>query len=200
MAVVADEELARVAEIVTQSLRFYRDPGKPTVVRIEEMVDSALSLYRARIASAEIDVERDFRDCSPIVAMTGELRQVILHLIGNAVDAMGRGGRLMIRTANARQHSNGSLEGVRLTVADTGPGISPVVRNSLFEPFVTTKDSTKAGLGLWLSSQIVHRHGGTIQVKSRVLRPFSGTVFSVFLPLTFQFAPQADGLDGINVA
>ena len=122
MAEVADEELARVAEIVTQTLRFYRDPGKPTVVRIEEMVDSALALYRARIASAEIEVERDFRDCLPIVAMTGELRQVILNLIGNAVDAIGRGGRLMIRTANARQHSNGSLQGVRLTIADTGPG------------------------------------------------------------------------------
>ena len=188
MAEVADEELARVAEIVTQSLRFYRDPGMPNVVRIEEMVDSALALYRARIASAEIEVERDFRDCLPIVAMTGELRQVILHLIGNAVDAIGRGGRLMIRTANARQHSNGSPQGVRLTIADTGPGISPVVRNSLFEPFVSTKEDTKAGLGLWLSSQIVRKHGGTIQVKSRVLPRPSGAVFSVFLPLASQIA------------
>ncbi len=183
MAEIADQELARVAEIVTQSLRFYRDPGMPNVVRIEEVVDSALALYRARIASAEIDVERDFRDCSPIVAMTGELRQVVLHLIGNAVEAIGRDGRLIIRTANARQHSNGSLSGVRLTIADTGPGISPAIRNSLFEPFVSTKEDTKAGLGLWLSSQIVRKHGGTIQVKSRVLPRPSGAVFSVFSSL-----------------
>lgn len=188
MAEIADQELARVAEIVTQSLRFYRDPGMPNVVRIEEVVDSALALYRARIASAEIDVERDFRDCSPIVAMTGELRQVVLHLIGNAVEAIGRDGRLIIRTANARQHSNGSLSGVRLTIADTGPGISPAIRNSLFEPFVSTKEDTKAGLGLWLSSQIVRKHGGTIQVKSRVLPRPSGAVFSVFLPLASQIA------------
>jgi signal transduction histidine kinase len=190
MAEIADQELARVAEIVTQSLRFYRDPGEPTVVRIEAVVDSALALYRARIASAEIEVERDFHDCSPIVAMAGELRQVALHLIGNAVDAIGRCGRLRIRAANARQHNDGSLQGVRLTIADTGSGISPVVRNSLFEPFVSTKEDTKAGLGLWLISQIVRKHGGTIQVKSRALPPHSGTVFSVFLPLASQIAPS----------
>jgi signal transduction histidine kinase len=186
MAETAGQELARVAEIVTQTLRYYRDPSKPTVVHIEEMVDSALTFYRARIASAEIEVERDFRNCSPIVAMAGELRQVTLHLIGNAVDAIGRRGTLKIRAANARQHSNGSHSGVRLTIGDTGSGISPAVRDSLFEPFVSTKDNTKAGLGLWFSSQIVRKHGGTIQVRSRVRPPFSGTVFSVFLPLAFE--------------
>ena len=194
MAGIAAEELARVSEIVTQTLRFYRDPSKPTVVHISEIVDSALALYNARLTSAEIEIERDFRHCSPIVAMTGELRQVTLNLIGNAIDAIGHGGRLKIRAANARQHSNGSLRGVRLTIADTGPGIDPEVRDSLFEPFVTTKDDTGSGLGLWLSSQIVRKHGGTIQVKSCVLSPHSGTTFSVFLPLASQLR-LADALN-----
>lgn len=185
-AETAARELARVAEIVTQTLRFYRDPSKPTVVHIDEIVDSALALYLPRLASAEIEIERDFRNCSPIVAMSGELRQVTLNLIGNAVDAIGHGGRLKIRAANARQHSNGSLRGVRLTIADTGSGIPPEVRDSLFEPFVSTKGDTGTGLGLWLSSQIVRKHGGTIQVKSRARPPDSGTVFSVFLPLELQ--------------
>jgi signal transduction histidine kinase len=182
----AAAELARVAEIVIQTLRFYRDPGKPTLVHIDEIVDSALSLYRSRIAAADIEIECDFRNCSPIVAMSGELRQVTLNLIGNAVDAIGQGGTLKIRAANARQHSNGSLHGVRLTIGDTGSGIHPEVRNSLFEPFVSTKGDTGTGLGLWLSSEIVRKHGGTIQVKSRALAPDSGTVFSVFLPLELQ--------------
>lgn len=199
MAKTADQELARVAEIVTHTLRYYRDPGKPSVVHLEEVVESALAFYRARIASSEIAIERDFRDCSPIVAMAGELRQVTLHLIGNAIDAVGPGGRLKIRAANAWQHRNGSLQGVRLTIADTGSGISPVIRASLFEPFVSTKGDTKAGLGLWLSSQIVRKHWGTIQVKSRVRPPFSGTVFSVFLPLTPQIA-HADALNGTLAA
>jgi signal transduction histidine kinase len=151
-------------------------------------VDSALALYQPRLASADIVIERDFRDCSPILAMSGELRQVVLNLIGNAFDAIGHGGTMKIRATNARQHSNGSLRGVRLTIADTGTGIQPEVRNSLFEPFVSTKGDTGTGLGLWLSSQIVRKHGGTIQVKSRTLMPWSGTVFSIFLPLELQSA------------
>jgi signal transduction histidine kinase len=69
-----------------------------------------------------------------------------------------------------------------VTVGDTGRGIRPEIRNSLFEPFVSTKENTGTGLGLWVSSEIVRRHGGTIQVKSRTYPPFTGTVFSVFLP------------------
>jgi signal transduction histidine kinase len=189
-------ELARVSEIVTQTLRFYRSPNKPTVVHIGEIVDSALTLYNSRIASAEIIVERDFRDCSPIIANSGEIRQVTLNLIGNAVDAIGRRGRLRIRAANARRHSNGSLRGVRLTIGDTGSGINPQVRDSLFEPFVTTKGATGSGLGLWLSSQIVRKHGGTIQVKSCVLPSRSGTTFSIFIPLEFQSDAHADPRNG----
>jgi signal transduction histidine kinase len=188
MADTAAQELARVAEIVTQTLRFYRDPSKPTLVHISDIVDSALALYQPRLASADIVIERDFRDCSPIVAMPGEIRQMTLNLIGNAFDAIGQGGRLKIRAANAHQYSNGSLRGVRLTIADTGTGVHPDVRSSIFEPFVSTKGDTGTGLGLWLTSQIVRKHGGTIQVKSRALAPYSGTVFSVFLPLELQSA------------
>lgn len=182
----AAQELARVSEIVSQTLRFYRSPSKPTLVDIAEIVDSALTLYRRRLDNAEIMIEREFRDCSPILAMAGEIRQVVLNLIGNAFDAIGRGGTLKIRASNARRFSNDSLRGVRLTVGDTGAGIDPEVRDSIFEPFVTTKDDTGTGLGLWLSSQIVRKHGGTIQVKSRARSAHSGTVFSVFLPLELQ--------------
>jgi len=192
----AAQELARVSEIVTQTLRFYRSPSKPTIVHIGAIVDSALTLYNTRIASAEILVERDFRDCSPIVAMSGELRQVTLNLIGNAVDAIGRRGKLRIRAANARQHRNGSLRGIRLSISDTGTGIHPQVRDSLFEPFVTTKGATGSGLGLWLSSQIVRKHGGTIQVKSCALPPRSGTTFSIFIPSEFQSGAHADPRNG----
>jgi signal transduction histidine kinase len=180
---IAATELARVSAIVTQTLRFYREQSKPAIVQVTEIVDSALSLYRPRIVAADIVVERDFRECSPVLAMAGELRQVMLNLIGNSLDAIGRDGTLKIRTSNAREHSNGSRAGIRLTVADSGSGICPEIRKTLFEPFVSTKGDTGTGLGLWVSSQIVQRHGGTIQVKSRVLSPYTGTVFSVFLPL-----------------
>ena len=90
-AQTAMSELARVSEIVTETLRFHRQQVKPVMVQVPEIVDSALVLYHARLRSARIVIERDFRECPPILASAGELRQVILNLVGNAADAMGRG-------------------------------------------------------------------------------------------------------------
>jgi signal transduction histidine kinase len=189
-AEIASSELTRVSEIVTQSLRHYRQSTKPTMVSIVEIVNSALALYQARLTSAQIVIERDFRDCPTILAVAGELRQVILNLIGNALDAIGRGGRLKIRITSSREHSNGSRPGIRLTIADTGSGIPFAIRKNIFEPFVTTKGETGTGLGLWVSSEIVGKHGGKIQVRSNASSP-TGTVFSVFLPAQPQFAQVA---------
>jgi signal transduction histidine kinase len=188
----AANELARVSQIVTQTLRFYREPSKPTLVLVTEIVDSALIVYQARLTYAEIAIERDFEECPPIVAMAGELRQVILNLIGNALDASSRGGRLKIRVSSTREHRNGARPGIRLTVADTGSGISPEIRKTLFEPFVSTKGDTGTGLGLWISSEIVNRHSGKIQVRSSALSQSSWTVFSVFLPLNQTGGHRAD--------
>jgi signal transduction histidine kinase len=91
------------------------------------------------------------------------------------MDAMRRGGTLQIRI---RECNVNGKSGVRLTVSDSGCGIPAPVRSTLFEPFVSTKESTGTGLGLWVSGQIVQRHSGTIRVKSK---DRVGTTFSVFL-------------------
>jgi signal transduction histidine kinase len=181
-AELAARELARVSEIVTENLRFHKESTTPVAVHIAPIVNTALNLYQARLAAAEISIERDLRECSPVLGRPGELRQLILNLIANAVDAIGRAGILSIRVAATHEHINGSRPGVRITIGDTGSGIRPEIRNTLFEPFVSTKGNTGTGLGLWVSTEIVRRHGGTIRVKSRAHPPFSGTVFSVFLP------------------
>ena len=180
---IAAQELARISEIVTQTLRFYREQSKPSIVKIADIVDSALLFYRGKLANAGIAVQVDVRECSPILAVGGELRQVILNLISNSLDASRRGGTLKIRAANAREHSNGSRPGIRLSIADSGSGIQPAIKRMLFEPFVSTKGDTGSGLGLWVSSQIIGKHGGTIQVKTRAECDNTGTVFSIFLPL-----------------
>jgi signal transduction histidine kinase len=74
------------------------------------------------------------------------------------------------------------VEGVKIVVADTGLGISPAVMEHLFEPFVTTKEATGIGLGLWVSDEIVRKHGGWIRVRSKTEAPRRGTAFEVFLP------------------
>jgi signal transduction histidine kinase len=116
--------------------------------------------------------------------MAGELRQVIVNLVGNAVDAMAiSGGTLKLRITNTREYSNGSRPGIRFTISDTGSGIHPEIKKKLFEPFISTKGDTGTGLGLWVSYGIVQKHSGKIQVKSSAISPATGTVFSVFLPL-----------------
>jgi signal transduction histidine kinase len=181
---IAMSELARVSEIVTQTLKFHRQQTNPDVVQITEIVESALGLYHGRLISAHIVIERDFRKCQPIMGMAGELRQVVVNLVGNAVDAMAvLGGKLKLRITNTREYNNGTRLGIRLTISDTGSGIHPEIRRKLFEPFISTKGDTGTGLGLWVCYGIIQKHGGTIRVKSSSIFPVTGTVFSIFLPL-----------------
>ncbi|MGB9119831.1 MAG: ATP-binding protein [Candidatus Angelobacter sp.] len=186
-AATATDELARVSEIAIHTLKFFRQLSKPTSVYLTELVDSALVLYQARLISARVTVQKDFRACPPITAMAGELRQVIVNMVGNALDAMRGGGTLNIRIDRGREYSNGSRTGLRLTIADSGSGISPEIKKRLFEPFVSSKADTGTGLGLWVSSEIVRKHGGTIRFKSSSSPPSTGTVFSIFLPAKFRF-------------
>jgi signal transduction histidine kinase len=179
---LATSELARVSEIVTQTLRFHRQQTKPSQVQVVEVVESVLVLYGGRLVSARILIERDFRPCRPVFAMAGELRQLVTNLVGNALDAMGGGGTLKIRVADTQERRNGARSGVRLTIADNGSGIHPEIKKKLFEPFVSTKGNTGCGLGLWVSSGIVQKHEGSINVRSNSMSSPTGSVFSVFLP------------------
>ena len=179
---LATSELARVSEIVTQTLRFHRQQTKPSLVQVVEVVESVLVLYGGRLVSARILIERDFHPCRPVSAMAGELRQLVTNLVGNALDAMGGGGTLKIRVADTQERRNGARSGVRLTIADNGSGIHPEIKKKLFEPFVSTKGNTGCGLGLWVSSGIVQKHEGSINVRSNSMSSPTGSVFSVFLP------------------
>jgi len=123
-----------------------------------------------------------------MTAMAGELRQVVVNLVGNALDAMRSGGTLSIRIDRGREYSNGSRPGTRLTIGDSGSGIAPEIKRRLFEPFVSSKGDTGTGLGLWVSSEIIRKHGGTIRCKSSSSPPSTGTVFSIFLPAQPEFS------------
>jgi signal transduction histidine kinase len=113
----------------------------------------------------------------------GELRQLTANLLSNSIDAVGAGGRIRIRVSAATARNGRQSPGVRLTIADSGPGIPSVVRSKLFEPFFTTKRDVGTGLGLWVCKNIVEKHHGSIRVKSSTTPGSSWTVFSVFLPL-----------------
>jgi PAS domain S-box-containing protein len=178
---LAQQELARVVDISTQALRFYRDPSAPTQCNLPDIIDSALALFGGRIAAAQIQVERDDYKNAIVLGAREELRQMMVNLVHNAMDAMPHGGRLLVRTKSTTEWHRGR-KGIRLTVADTGEGMSRSTMRRMFEPFFTTRPAVGTGLGLWLCAGIVKKHGGKMQVKSCQKPGRSGTVFSIFLP------------------
>ena len=190
---LASHELARVSEITQQTLRFYRQSTLPVMSNVSELVESVLALHHGRITAMQVEVNRRYAHDVQLYCFAGELRQLFANLIGNAIDAMTPlGGRLLLRVRYAHSPSNPDQRGVRVTVADTGIGMSREVQRHIFEPFFTTKESTGTGLGLWVSAEIVGKHQGFIRVRSRnrVDDDPSGTVFSVFFPVSGSDAPR----------
>src|SRR5579859_794902 len=181
---MAEHEVRRISEITQQTLRFYRQSTLPARANLAELLDSVLSLHQGRLRNLGIAVERKYDAKTDLYCFAGELRQVFANLIGNAVDAMPAGGRLIIRARRSHDWRHPDRAGVRFQVVDTGSGMLPEVRKHIFEPFFTTKEVTGTGLGLWVSSDIVAKHNGTIRVRSRSetqgLR--SGTIFEIFFP------------------
>jgi two-component system sensor histidine kinase HydH len=106
-----------------------------------------------------------------VVADRGMLRSAILNLVSNALDAMPRGGRLVITSFIGRH-------GLELEVADSGPGLSEEVLDQVFEPFFTTKDEA-AGLGLAIVHRIAEVHGGQVLAANC---PEGGAAFTLRLP------------------
>jgi PAS domain S-box-containing protein len=180
----ADQELGRVAHIAKQTLGFYRESSSPTWFKVSETVDSVISMYEHRMKSREVKIVRDFREAPQVCALIGEFKQVLSNLLLNALDAMpGEDARLMVRISRSREWRGAGAQGVRISVADNGTGISPTDYDKIFAAFFTTKAATGTGLGLWLSREIVRRHRGHIRVRSRINPCPTGTTFSIFWPL-----------------
>jgi two-component system sporulation sensor kinase C len=178
----ADREVQRVALITSQSLRFYRQSSKPQAVHCGTLLETVLDLYESRAENSHVKIEHRERSHQAIVCLESEIRQVLNNLVRNAIEAMKHGGRLLIRSRDAVNWKTGA-KGVVLTIADTGTGISSQTLAQLYKPFFTTKGAAGTGLGLWISSEIVARHQGTLRVRSSSEPGLSGTIFTLFLPL-----------------
>jgi two-component system CheB/CheR fusion protein len=180
----AIDELARVNRLTQQSLRFYRESVSPTSVNVEEEIESVLDLYAKRITAKNITVTKQYKaDGALIHSYPGEVRQVFSTLLINAMEAVPLGGRFALRVSQSADRSKAkAVDGVRITLADSGCGILPHHAARVFEPFFTTKGESGTGLGLWVARAITSRLGGSIRMRSRVHPDNGGTCFSVFLP------------------
>jgi len=177
---LAEEELKRISYITRQVLGFYRDSGKLTRVPVSEIIDSALDLLQSRIKAKHTRIDLNYRALLEVTATRGELRQVLSNLLVNSLESIADRGAIKIRVSRSHCVRSGALT-VRITIADNGPGIPKEIRDRIFEALFTTKDATGTGLGLWVSRQIVEKHGGSIRFRSRTSGENTGTVFSVLL-------------------
>jgi len=179
----ADDELKRITLIAQQTLGFYRDTGRPTLLHVAKVVEEVLHLYAAKLKSHGVKVEKRLASVQ-LLTLEGELRQILSNIVANAIDAMPRGGRLILKVAQGSGRLGGQRR-IRITVADSGCGIQPVERPNIFEAFWTTKGELGTGLGLWVTRSLVEKSGGSIRLRSSVTPGRSGTVVSIFFPDAF---------------
>lgn len=179
---LASQEVARVTQMTRHMLAFQRESNKPVPVNVAEILDSVVVLFERKIQSAGIQVEKHVHFEREFLGLPGEMRQVFANLFGNAVEAVGKNGKIRL-SAYASQNWRTGEFGLRVVVADNGPGIPKNIRGKIFEPFFTTKGEAGTGLGLWITSGIVNNSGGTLRLRSVTRDGRTGTCFSVFLPI-----------------
>jgi two-component system, NtrC family, sensor kinase len=166
----------RAKKIVESLLRFSRRPRQEEKgpVELPQVVDDALFLLQSQLKDGRIEVVREYQPACAL-ANGNQVQQIVVNLVVNAVQAMNGDGRLTVSTGPAAPGR------VRLSVADSGPGIKPEVARRIFEPFFTTKpEGQGTGLGLSICYQIAEEHGGTIRLETS---PDQGASFVVELPV-----------------
>jgi PAS domain S-box-containing protein len=184
----AEYELERIAHITKQTLGFYRESSSPGRLKVPPLIDSVLDIYASKFKRKSITVERNYCGCGAALGISGEIKQAISNLISNAIDAVETGGIIRIET---KCDENSAGRAMHLLIEDNGPGIPPDISERIFEPFFTTKEDVGTGLGLFVTREIVVRHGGTIRSHRRA-DGLRGAAFTVVMPCTTDLPVDED--------
>ena len=174
-------EIDRLERIVRDFLRFAR-PVEPERVSLSpaNLLDELRELMAPQLRESSIDLAVEHAVETMVLADPEQIKQVLINLVQNAAEALGKGGTIKLRAVESRIALGGRMRDVVIIeVEDSGTGIPPEVQERLFDPFFTTKQSG-TGLGLSIAARIVEKHAGAIRVQSGVNR---GTTFGVVLPV-----------------
>lgn len=173
---VIEEEIHRINEIVDQFLRFAK-PTPPLLEKAEviPIFEEILQLLKPQIEGGGISIRKDFQPLPPTTIDKDQMKQVILNLLMNAIQAMPEGGRLGLSGRISEDD-----QWVKLSIQDSGIGIPPEDMNKLFDPFFSTKEGG-IGLGLSIAHRIIDQHQGKIDVESH---PGKGTLLTLWLPVS----------------
>jgi signal transduction histidine kinase len=164
----------RTAEIVSGLRSFSRlDEGGLKSVDLHEGLDAAVTILSGSL-NQSVELTREYGELPPVECYPGEINQVFMNILTNAIKSIDGSGRITIRTSRVE-------DGVAVAIADTGVGMTHEVQARIFEPFFTTRDVGEGrGLGLSIAWGIVEKHGGRIEVASA---PGEGSTFVVVLPI-----------------
>lgn len=175
---IIENETARCGDIVKNLLMF----SKKSTVRFEpnnfnELLEKSVKLVNHQVELASIELEKDLATNLPaVVCDAGQIQQIFVALLMNAIEAVGNGGRIKVRTFYDFKN-----ERVVFRISDSGPGMDAETMQHIFEPFFTTKEKANgSGLGLTVVYGIVERHGADISVDSA---PGKGATFTIRMPL-----------------
>jgi PAS domain S-box-containing protein len=171
---VAKGEITRLDYIVTQFLQAIRpSPPQLAPASLNDVAEETLELLRPELENRGLQLKEKLARRLPLAPLdAGQMKQVLVNLIKNAMQAMTSGGVLTLQTGSAG-------DWVWVDVSDTGGGIAEDKISHIFEPFYTTKKKG-TGLGLMIVQRIIHQHGGKIELESRVGQ---GTAFRIRLPM-----------------
>jgi signal transduction histidine kinase len=171
-------ETERVTRIVRQMLGLYRNAGQLGSFDLNGIVEDTLALFSRPLSKSGVAVDKRLGQIPAMKGSADQFRQLLSNLVVNAQDSMAGGGQLTIKTRYIKS-SRASYGHLSILVADTGIGIPPEIRDTMFDPFVSTKGEKGTGLGLWIVKGIVEGHSGRIQVRSGIGQ---GTIFKLIFP------------------
>jgi signal transduction histidine kinase len=175
---VLSEEVSRLDNIIRNFLEFSRPP-ELRVQRCDTslLLDKTLELMRYEFSTGNIRLTRsEMPDPPALLVDPHQLRQVLINLINNAIEAQPKGGSIHLTVTAEPDDRNQIMLVIR--VRDAGGGIPDAIASRVFDPFFTTK-SDGAGLGLWNAQRIVSQHGGMLEIEESTDQ---GTVFAVWIP------------------
>jgi signal transduction histidine kinase len=202
---VLDDEISRLERLLQTFLDFARPPEpEKRLIDVQQILEATVGLVAGRAARQGVCIHSDPPQTPVFVeADVGQVRQVVLNLLLNALDVLPGGGTVWVEISKADKGKDGQevKEGgsfstraawLVLRVADNGPGLPAKLGQHIFEPFVSTKE-TGLGLGLSICRRIIEAHGGEITAADR---PGGGAVFTVRLPLSERNINQGSGVRG----
>jgi len=178
---IADRELARVSQIAQQTLGFYRGSSKDRWITVSDLIRDVLVVYERKLSYKQLETNISVSPELKLYGRQGELRQALSNLLTNAIDASRMGGKIWLRARHSHGWGRQAEEGVRITLADNGTGMSREVQEKIFVPFFTTKAEIGTGIGLWATKALIEQQDGFLRFHSRQGEN-AGTAMSIFLP------------------